>query len=246
MPSRRRKIRVAHAGSRQASRSQPSSSQARPSRPVPETRRAAPRARRRERPHGARVGDDLDEEDPAADAEAARRVGGPTDDAEEAPAEEAPASEAPPAEQPDPAAEAAPAPSADDPASEPDSDANAWQPAVSAPTSSDDTHASAASKDGTLLARTKPSKWAIRQNAFRRSAPPVLAPRPLMSGELNDRDPEVDEPGVAATVWLHRKLPDPTPPCTSAEAVVRGSARTHLRTREGRLGTRARRASGQW
>ena len=94
----------------------------------------------------------------AADPEAGRRVGGPTDDAEEAPAsEEPPASEAPPAEQPAPPAEATPAPSTDDPATEPDSDANAWQPAVAAPPSSDDTHASAASKDGTLLARTTPS-----------------------------------------------------------------------------------------
>ena len=167
------------------------------------------------------------EEDPAADSEAGRRVGGPTDDAEEAPA-----SEAPPAEQPDPPAEATPAPSADDPAPEPDSDGK-WQPAVAAPAASDDTHASVAPKSGTtLLARTKPSKWAIRQNAFRRSAPPVLAPRPLMSGELNDTDPEVDEPGVTATVWLHRKLPDPTPPARRLKPSFAGQlARTSARAK---------------
>jgi len=167
------------------------------------------------------------EEDPAADSEAGHRVGGPTDDAEEAPA-----SEAPPAEQPDPPAEATPAPETDDSASEPDSDDNAWQPAVAAPAASDDAHASAPKAD-TLIARTKPSKWAIRQNAFRRSAPPVLAPRPLMSGELNDTDPEVDEPGVAATVWLHRKLPDPTPPArrlkpSFADQLARTSARAKV------------------
>ena len=188
------------------------------------------------------------DEDPAADSEAGRRVGGPTDDAEEAPAsDEALASEAPPAEQPDQPAEATPAASADDSASEPDSDANAWQPAVAAPTSSDDTHASAASKDGTLLARTKPSKWAIRQNAFRRSAPPVLAPRPLMSGELKDTDPEVDEPGVSATVWLHRKLPDPTPPARRLKPSFAGQlARTSARAKvDWALVLGVLRASGQ-
>ncbi len=172
------------------------------------------------------------EEDPAADSEATHRVGGPTDDPEEAPA-----SEAPPAEQPDPVpAEATPALPADSPAAEPDSDGNAWQPAVAAPAaSSDESHESAAPKSGaaTLLARTKPSKWAIRQNAFRRSAPPVLAPRPLMSGELNDTDPEVDEPGVSATVWLHRTLPDPTPPArrlkpSFAGQLARSSARAKV------------------
>ena len=167
------------------------------------------------------------EEDPAADSEAGRRVGGPTDDAEEAPA-----SEAPPAEQPDPPAEATPALPADDSASEPDSDGNAWQPAVAAPAASDDTHTPAA-KGSTLIARTKPSKWAVRQNAFRRSAPPVLAPRPLMNGELNDTDPEVDEPGVSATVWLQRTLPDPTPPArrlkpSFAGQLSRTSARANV------------------
>ena len=166
------------------------------------------------------------EEDPAADSEAGRRVGGPTDDAEEAPA-----SEAPPAEQPDPPAEETPALPAESSAPEPDSDGK-WQPAVAAPAASDDTHASAPKAD-TLIARTKPSKWAIRQNAFRRSAPPVLAPRPLMNGELNDTDPEVDEPGVSATVWLHRKLPDPTPPArrlkpSFANQLARTSARAKV------------------
>jgi hypothetical protein len=62
----------------------------------------------------------------------------------------------------------------------------------------------------TLVRRDKPSKWVIRQNAFRRSAPPVVAPRPL--AKATDRDPEIYEPGVSATFWLYRALPDPTPP----------------------------------
>jgi hypothetical protein len=169
------------------------------------------------------------EEEPAADSEAGRRVGGPTDDAEEAPASEAPL----PAEQPEPPPEATtPELPAESPASEPESDGK-WQPGVAAPAASDDAHASVDPKSGTtLLARTKPSKWAIRQNAFRRSAPPVLAPRPLMSGELNDTDPEVDEPGVSATVWLHRTLPDPTPPARRLKPSFAGQlARTSARAK---------------
>jgi hypothetical protein len=62
----------------------------------------------------------------------------------------------------------------------------------------------------TLVRRSKPARWVVKQNAFRRSAPPVLAARPL--ARTSERDPEVDEPGVSATIWLHRALPDPTPP----------------------------------
>lgn len=142
------------------------------------------------------------EEDPAAseDSSPGRHVGGPTDEAEEAPE-----AEAPPAEQP---AEAAPAPPADasEPAAE-DDDSAQQRLVVSTPAAS-----ASQGKGSTLLARSKPSKWVVRQNAFRRSAPPVLAPRPLAARELSDRDPEVDEPGVTATIWLHRTLPDPTPP----------------------------------
>lgn len=170
------------------------------------------------------------EEDPAAESEASRRVGGPTDDAEEAPA-----TEAPPPEQPEPPAEATPALPAESSDSAPEDDANAWQAAPAAPTAADDTTSTHAStpKSDTLIARTKPSKWVIRQNAFRRSAAPVLAPRPLMNGELNDKDPEVDEPGVSATVWLHRRLPDPTPPArrlkpSFASQLSRTSARAKV------------------
>jgi hypothetical protein len=171
------------------------------------------------------------EEDPAAE-EASRRVGGPTDDAEEAPASEAPPAEQP--EQPEPPAEATPALPAESSDSAPEDDANAWQAAPAAPTAADDTTSTHAStpKSDTLIARTKPSKWVIRQNAFRRSAPPVLAPRPLMNGELNDTDPEVDEPGVSATVWLHRKLPDPTPPARRLKPSFAGQlSRTSARAK---------------
>jgi hypothetical protein len=52
--------------------------------------------------------------------------------------------------------------------------------------------------------------WVKRAEAFNRAAPMVTPlPRALRAPE---REPEADEPGVAATVWLHRALPDPTPP----------------------------------
>jgi hypothetical protein len=146
-----------------------------------------------------------EEDAAAAEDSPAHRVGGPTDEPEEAPADEAP-----PAEQPEQPAEAAPAPPAEgsEPAAE-ESDSGQQRLVVSTPAAS---ASQGTAKGSTLLARSKPRKWVVRQNAFRRSAPPVLAPRPLAVRELSDRDPEVDEPGVAATIWLHRSLPDPTPP----------------------------------
>jgi hypothetical protein len=140
-----------------------------------------------------------------------------------APAEEAPAAEATeddslarggnaqapapadaPAEQPAPSEPAAASP-----------DSNTWQAAApddSHKSSGSHLHADLASSPNavTLVRRDKPSKWVIRQNAFRRSAPPVVAPRPLAKAQ--ERDPEVYEPGVSATFWLYRALPDPTPP----------------------------------
>jgi hypothetical protein len=48
-----------------------------------------------------------------------------------------------------------------------------------------------------------------------------------------DREPEADEPNVAATIWLNRALPDPTPPARRlkpafAHRLVRVSARNHV------------------
>ena len=142
------------------------------------------------------------EEDPAAaeaEAEAeddslARGAGGPAAGASDA--------EQPVAAEPaEPSSVAAP-------------DANAWQAheeeSQSGQTGSPQQHLASNPRAVTLIRQSKPAKWVIRQNAFRRSAPPVLAPRPL--AKVSDRDPEVDEPGVSATIWLHRALPDPTPP----------------------------------
>jgi hypothetical protein len=151
------------------------------------------------------------EEAPAAEAPAeeadgdslARAGGAPSSGAEES------ASEPAPAEQPaEPAAPVAPAAPAEDHSS----DGNAWQARSGSDEEASHGHADLASNPGTvtLVRRDKPSKWVIRQNAFRRSAPPVIEPRPL--AKTSDRDPEIYEPGVSATFWLYRRLPDPTPP----------------------------------
>jgi hypothetical protein len=53
------------------------------------------------------------------------------------------------------------------------------------------------------------------------SAPPVVAPLPNHVEASRDAQPETDD-GMAATVWLHRTLPDPTPP---AKRLAPGFAR---------------------
>jgi hypothetical protein len=137
----------------------------------------------------------------AGDEDSLARAGGGPGGTEEAPASDAPSAEQPsePAQPAESAAGAA-------------SDSNGWQSQEESREGSHSHTADLASNPNavTLIRRGKPSKWVIRQNAFRRSAPPVLAARPL--ARASERDPEVDEPGVSATIWLHRALPDPTPP----------------------------------
>jgi hypothetical protein len=71
-----------------------------------------------------------------------------------------------------------------------------------------------------------------RSDSFHR-APPVVESQPLATRPRLDREPEADEPGVAATIWLHRALPDPTPPSRRltpafARRLTRVSARNHV------------------
>ena len=52
----------------------------------------------------------------------------------------------------------------------------------------------------------------VKRSAPRDSAPPVIAVQASHEEQHTaQRDPEVDLPGMAATIWLHRALPDPTP-----------------------------------
>jgi hypothetical protein len=62
---------------------------------------------------------------------------------------------------------------------------------------------------------------------------PVMKPQPTPLRAPVDREPEADEPNVAATVWLYRALPDPTPPSRRlkpafAKRLLRISQRNHV------------------
>jgi hypothetical protein len=64
--------------------------------------------------------------------------------------------------------------------------------------------------------------------------PPVIkAVKPAPLKKSMEREPEADEPNVAATVWLYRDLPDPTPPSRRlkpafARQLKRVAARNHV------------------
>ncbi|HEY7148037.1 MAG TPA: hypothetical protein VH420_01205 [Gaiellaceae bacterium] len=69
--------------------------------------------------------------------------------------------------------------------------------------------------------------------AVRLQGPPVIKAQPRPLRQPVDREPEADEPNVAATVWLYRQLPDPTPPSRRlksgfAKQLVRISKRNHV------------------
>jgi hypothetical protein len=56
------------------------------------------------------------------------------------------------------------------------------------------------------------SKKLAKPSARRDPAPPVIAPQSARGKFAAQLDPEADLPGMAATIWLQRALPDPTPP----------------------------------
>jgi hypothetical protein len=51
----------------------------------------------------------------------------------------------------------------------------------------------------------------VRRSSPRDPAPPVIARQSAHEDHAARPDPEADLPGMAATIWLHRALPDPTP-----------------------------------
>ena len=69
---------------------------------------------------------------------------------------------------------------------------------------------------------------------LRPQVPPVVkAMKVAPLRKAVDREPEADEPNVAATVWLYRDLPDPTPPSRRlkpafAHQLARVSKRNHV------------------
>jgi hypothetical protein len=80
---------------------------------------------------------------------------------------------------------------------------------------------------------SRPSARTIPVRLFHPKAPPIIKAQPQPLRKPVDREPEADEPNVAATVWLYRKLPDPTPPSrrlkpSFARRLARISARNHV------------------
>jgi hypothetical protein len=89
--------------------------------------------------------------------------------------------------------------------------------------------------DAASSAKTRPGAAQLVPARFLRpKLPPVV--QPVKAAPLKkaiEREPEADEPNVAATVWLYRDLPDPTPPSRRlkpafARQLKRVSARNHV------------------
>lgn len=147
-----------------------------------------------------------------------------------APVEPAPVEPAPAEEAPQPVAETeadaqpeepAPATFVGDAASEPSAAPAAGEPSPApadepAPESEprpeyESTATAAQSFDSTQARASTPRRQAPK-SARPAKAPPVVVRVPEQEHDRAPLDPEASEPGVDATVWLHRTLPDPTPP----------------------------------
>jgi hypothetical protein len=92
--------------------------------------------------------------------------------------------------------------------------------------------APSASAEGAASSKPGGKDHGTAANSFRRE-PPVLKQQPSPLRAPVDREPEADEPNVAATIWLNRVLPDPTPPSRRlkpafARRLARISARNHV------------------
>jgi hypothetical protein len=163
--------------------------------------------------------------------------------AEQPPAEQPPA-EQPPAEQPpatepqapsgsDPTAQAAP-PAA--PVSQaPDSAASNTNVAGVRSTLRARLHSGLGQSGVAATAHARPgSGQIVPARLLRPEVPPVVkAMKVAPLHKAVDREPEADEPNVAATVWLYRDLPDPTPPSRRlkpafAHQLARVSKRNHV------------------
>jgi hypothetical protein len=128
------------------------------------------------------------------------------------------ASDAPAAEAPAPAAVEA-APEAAPETASPESASPSTTAAIAAAAGSVVSNASQASQSESSSHASSLSN-AVRNRA-KRAAPVRHDPAPaVIEAQSADRthkhevhpDPEVELPGMAATIWLHRALPDPTPP----------------------------------
>lgn len=62
------------------------------------------------------------------------------------------------------------------------------------------------------LPKTRPKPAAKAKARWRARSEPLLRARPRPNRLGTELEPEARLPGVDATIWLHRSLPDPTPP----------------------------------
>jgi hypothetical protein len=165
-----------------------------------------------------------DEAPPAEPTASAGAVVEPSAQPAEEPAEEDLTAAAAPPEQAPPAAD--PAPAAPAPA------ANVSSAAVQAQVKKRARSRPRADGSVAQMAPQGEKKHGNHSNGFH-GALPVLHTLPAAVNRQLEREPEADEPGVASTIWLHRSLPDPTPPSRRltpafAKRLARVSARNHV------------------
>jgi hypothetical protein len=125
------------------------------------------------------------------------------DEAPETPAELPVEAEAPPADVPAPA----PAPETESPSTAELVERTAADEAAQVPSAQEPTLKEAVreqARTATSKRRSSPAKPD--------AAPPVIEPQAHVYARPTQPDPEIEEPNTAATIWLHRALPDPTPP----------------------------------
>ena len=132
----------------------------------------------------------------------------------EAPADEAATGEAaaPVQETAEPAADA---PAAESPSAAELVEQAATAEAVSAKAGSDQRSTSTPSLSNAVQSRAKAEHQHAHEQAPSRKdddAPAVLKPATLKQTSAGKHEPELDDPNTHATIWLHRALPDPTPP----------------------------------
>jgi hypothetical protein len=127
----------------------------------------------------------------------------------EAPAEEAPAEEIPPAEVAPESGDPTPAPETSPPPVEPDAPVTPPLP-IESPTGASSEAGARGSGAGASAPPAGARSDGRSGKSGRSAGAPVLGPRP--GAARTPLDPETSASGSVATVWLHRTLPDPTPP----------------------------------
>jgi hypothetical protein len=153
---------------------------------------------------------------------------------DQSPAEQPPAPEQPPAAEPL-ASTAQTAPPAAPASQSPDGAASNTNVAGVRSTLKSRLHAGLRKPGVAATAHARPgSAQMVPARLLRPQVPPVVkAMKVAPLRKAVEREPEADEPNVAATVWLYRDLPDPTPPSRRlkpafAHQLARVSKRNHV------------------